>query len=413
MQPHTGGQLDADAAMFLALMGDRTGVDPFVDPRDEILQYSAGVTGATRARFDYFRLGLELTRTVDQIADWAFGRSREGVSLLEFACGYGRNLRHLVRTFPPGNVTASDIDAEAVAFAVERFGVAGKVSVADPTELVWDERFDLIIVPSLFSHLPDATFGGWLKALHGLLTDRGVLAFSVHDASLTPGLDMATGIHFSAFSEASGRLDTEQYGTTHVTEDYIAEQVRRFTGQARYGRIPRGFWDHQDVYLTAGPTQKDPADFAFVTPVMGHVDTATVDGDQLRLAGWAHAFRPGLTLTVRVGDTLLHETSSFTRRGDVAHVRGDEFAICGFDVTLPLPGDMASRGDTVAVHARIESETRCLLALPLSTLAQAPSGVSEAPRTATAPRAGEPSPAEAFGVLVSSIRRELRARFSR
>ena len=78
--------------------------------------------------------------------------------MLEFACGYGRNVRHLVRRFPRATITVSDIDGGAVAFASGRFGVCGRLSASEPEALLWDDRYDLIVVPSLFSHLSDATF---------------------------------------------------------------------------------------------------------------------------------------------------------------------------------------------------------------------------------------------------------------
>src|SRR5438034_5569873 len=103
--------------MLEALLGDPAGVDTFVDPRDEMLRFAAEAVGPERARFDYFRLGHELLETVEQVVAWAFQEEeQEGLSVLEFACGYGRNIRHLVRRFPPANVTVSDIDPDAVAF---------------------------------------------------------------------------------------------------------------------------------------------------------------------------------------------------------------------------------------------------------------------------------------------------------
>src|SRR3954452_24223896 len=57
---------DVDAAMLEALIGEQRDVDVVIDPRDEMLQFSEGMAGWTRGRFDYFRLGHELARTVDQ-----------------------------------------------------------------------------------------------------------------------------------------------------------------------------------------------------------------------------------------------------------------------------------------------------------------------------------------------------------
>ena len=46
-----------------------------------------------------------------------------------------------------------------------------------------------------------------------------------------------------------------------MTEGYVAAQIETATGARHYGRIPRGFWDHQDVYLLTRPAQRDPARF--------------------------------------------------------------------------------------------------------------------------------------------------------
>jgi SAM-dependent methyltransferase len=326
-----------DPVMLRAVVGDVEGFDGFVHPADEMMQFAAERTDDDRARVDYLRLGRELMRTVDQITTWAFAGRRGPVSVLEFACGYGRNLRHLVHSFGAEHVTASDIDPKAMAFVTERFGVSGRLSQAEPEALTWDERFDLIIVPSLFSHLPAQTFGRWVRALHGLLTDRGVLAFSVHGAHLLPDEDYSAGIVFNAVSEALGRLEPDEYGTSFVTDAYVSEQVAAMTGGARHGRIQRGFWDFQDLHLVVGPAAPDPADLRYERPPMGHVDALEFDKGTVSLSGWAHTDRPRLTLRVRAGHALLHETDTFAPRRDVAAVRGPEFLESGFALTLELP----------------------------------------------------------------------------
>jgi SAM-dependent methyltransferase len=384
-----------DFLMLEALVGDPDGLDAVVDPRDEMLQFSSGAWGATRARFDYLRLGHELVRTVDQIADWAFPGVRETVAVLEFACGYGRNVRHLVRRFPRHNITVSDVDPDALAFVTARFGVSGKLSHAEPESLQWAERYDFIIVPSLFSHLPDATFSRWLKTLHGLLTDRGVLAFSVHDEHLVPDADLSDGISFTAFSEALGRLDPEQYGTSYVTEGYVADQVEAATGQRRYGRIRRGFWDDQDVYLTTGPAQRQPQDFRYQPPIMGHVDAVEAADGAVTVSGWARALQPGLTVCVRLGDTVLFETDRFEARADVASARGPEFLESGYAVTLDVPPAASSDPQLLVVDASAGEDAACFYALPLPVVTQ-----SEPP--------GDPARATASG-LTASLRKSWRA----
>lgn len=374
--------------MLTALVGDPTGFDTAIDPRDEMLQFSAGADNsarAARARFDYFRLGHELMRSVDQVVDWAFPGERDTISVLEFACGYGRNIRHLVRSFPREMITVSDIDANAVAFVTERFGVTGKLSEVQPEDIGWQERFDLIIVPSLFSHLPPASFGRWLTTLSGLLTERGVLAFSVHDQLLMPDADVSTGIFFMAFSEADGRLDGEEYGTTVVTEDYVADRIEAAIGRRDYGRVPRGFWDHQDLYVVAGAAQRSPSAFAPERPVMGHVDDVVRSETSMRIAGWAHAAKPGLSLNVRIDDDPVLQLDVFSSRPDVAQVRGPEFEHSGYDLTVPLPD--GADGRLLVVEGTAGGQTTCFYALPIAPFGAEPTVVPAPPAP---PRASFP-----------------------
>jgi 2-polyprenyl-3-methyl-5-hydroxy-6-metoxy-1,4-benzoquinol methylase len=54
----------------------------------------------------------------------AAGRSLDDVqACLDFACGYGRVTRWLVRALPPERVTAADTDRQAVRFCAHEFGV--------------------------------------------------------------------------------------------------------------------------------------------------------------------------------------------------------------------------------------------------------------------------------------------------
>ena len=135
---------------------------------------------------------------------------------------------------------------DAVKFNIEQFGVTGRVSVHDPNDLHWNERFDFIVVPSLFSHLPESTFAGWIAALYRLLTDDGILVFSVHGDYLQgpDGSMPESGILFHHQSE-SATLDKSEYGSTFVTEAFVRDQIQKsdgplgvFSNQARLLETP-------------------------------------------------------------------------------------------------------------------------------------------------------------------------------
>ena len=329
--------ITVDAELLAPLMADANRVSRRVDPRDEMLAFASDAAGSARGAFDYFRLGHDLDATVGQIAAWSFPGD-EAITVLEFACGYGRILRHLVARFSVDRVTASDIDTDALRFVAAEFGVATLRSAAEPEAIDWPQRFDLIVVPSLFSHLPDSSFARWIGALYGLLAPRGVLAFSAHGDHVVGDGSAVDGILYRPVSEAAGRLAVDQYGTSYVTEAYVAEQIAVAIGSDRYGRVERGFWDYQDLYLVAGAEQRDPAEFSYVRPIRGNVDIVEVDGGRVRLLGWARADPPGLEVTVHAGDHQVATVAEFVPSPDVAAVRGAGYEHCRYEIDVDIAG---------------------------------------------------------------------------
>lgn len=173
---------------------------------------------------------------------------------LEFACGYGRFTRHLVRVLDPSRITVCDLYTQAVDFQRERFGVTGVYSELVPEDLVLPGRYDLIFVASLFSHLPDALFGRWLQRLYDALDDGGTLLFSTHGPSCLPeGHEMPErGILYHKDSE-SRTHSTDDYGTSYVTPQYVAAVMRERTGQDVALEVERGLFNIQDVYAVRKP----------------------------------------------------------------------------------------------------------------------------------------------------------------
>ncbi|HLU37986.1 MAG TPA: class I SAM-dependent methyltransferase [Planctomycetota bacterium] len=247
----------------------------------------------------YFQSGRKMIRAIEQIAAWRFGSLGVVRAMLDFACGYGRLGRWLGLHLPRERIWSSDISADGVAFQRERFGHHGIVSVADPAEFHCAQRFDLIFVASLFSHLPEATFGAWLERLWTLLADGGVLVFSVHGEAIVPaGMTMpAGGILFAPESE-SATLDTAQYGTTWVSEAFVHRAVRDATGGRVPVRIPRGLCDYQDLYLVTKGRASDPAALAFDHGPQGAVDIVALEtAHDLFVEGWAADNTPGSRIT--------------------------------------------------------------------------------------------------------------------
>ncbi len=114
----------------------------------------------------FLRSGYEL---VDQIAGLLQRAGRElgeFRDIYDFGCGCGRLERALQERAPAANLTATDIDEEAVAW------VAGHLPGVDARGNPWlpplpfaEGAFDLVIVISVFTHLPRDYQDAWLAEL--------------------------------------------------------------------------------------------------------------------------------------------------------------------------------------------------------------------------------------------------------
>ena len=103
---------------------------------------------------------------------WEF----EGRRVLDFGCGAGRTLRHLVGEAERAEIWGSDIDEPSIAWLKENLCPPLHVTVngeAPPIDLP-DGHFDLIYCVSVFTHLTDH-WADWLLELRRLLKDDGLL----------------------------------------------------------------------------------------------------------------------------------------------------------------------------------------------------------------------------------------------
>ena len=173
------------------------------------------------------------------------------------AAGYGRFTRFLPSLFSAGLVTVSDIDKNAVDFCREKIRVNGFYSTEDPQKLVIENKYDVIWVASLFSHLTLHSWEAWIKKLYDMLSEKGILIFSTHGCHCFAVLDASTkqdvlhlehGFYFLKQSELSN-LSTEIYGTAYVTEEFVTKIVEKDNLGRIVGYYPKKLWGFQDIYV--------------------------------------------------------------------------------------------------------------------------------------------------------------------
>jgi SAM-dependent methyltransferase len=321
------------------------GLNLAIDARDEMLGFlvDAFQGDRDRALFAYFRSGASIADSMAQVLRWKFGEPGRVGKLLDFASGYGRVTRFYVREIPPERVWVADVYADGVRFQEERFGVHGIVSAIRPEDFTCAERFDAILVTSLFTHLPEERFVAWLRVLMSLLAPGGLLAFSAHSPEvLPPGVSMPDGgILFQETSE-SGSLDTSDYGSTWVTEELVRRALDRAAGPgASLHRLPRGLCNFQDLYLALNEPGVDFSGLDFHGEPQLFLDRAYLmeEGRRLDLRGWA-AVRSGAVREVEVllGRERLARVPIDGPRPDVAAFFGDErHLLSGWSCSCPLP----------------------------------------------------------------------------
>ncbi len=292
---------------------------------DEMFSYikEYGENDQQTALWEYFTGGLHMLNLVRDLAGKKCSSLINIRSFLDFASGYGRLTRFLVKELSRERIWVCDIYANAVEFQEQQFGVHGVESVPDPEDFPCDERFDFVFVASLFSHLPEGMFTKWLGKLYSLLAPKGILVFSVHDEALLPSnvAMPATGFLFQPHSE-SRSLDKNQYGSTWVNEEFMRKAIREATGREVYARNRRGLWKLQDVYVVADDEYLSSSYNHIAWGPEGRIEQCKIlSSSELLLSGWAADLsRGGFVAEVQVWINLkiLARTVPDIARPDVA-----------------------------------------------------------------------------------------------
>jgi SAM-dependent methyltransferase len=122
----------------------------------------------------YRDLGLQTKAALLELLppDWSFAGKR----VLDFGCGAGRTLRHLLADAEDAEVWGADIDADSIAWLQRELCPplhAARCRPEPPLEFE-DGSFDLAWAISVFTHLTDTSLP-WLLELHRVLRPGGLL----------------------------------------------------------------------------------------------------------------------------------------------------------------------------------------------------------------------------------------------
>lgn len=281
-----------------------------------------------------------------------------GRSVLDIGCGWGRLALPLARRLgPAGRYLGMDAAAEAIAWCRRaiaagdrRFGFhhadirnsyanpRGRIEAARAVLLPWEERFDLVVANSLFTHLLPAATARYVAEAARLCRPGGVLFATFFLLDEAAGAAIAAGRAAHAFPAAAGPA---RLAHAAVPEDAVAYPPAHVLGlldaagfeaawrpgawAAREGAEP---FDYQDVVIAR---RRGAA--ADTGALAGAVEGLSAG----RLRGWAWDRAAGAAPPLRLevegaAPVALHPDLP---RDDLPEAGPPAGARCGFRIALP------------------------------------------------------------------------------
>ena len=191
-------------ATCLELLGrSPPGVVETVSPRDHMHKADPG---------SYMRIG-QLALDVVRLAMLS-ARKSSAESILDLGSGHGRVLRFLKAEFPDAELTACDIDPDAIEFCAVHLGATPVLGKADAQGLAFDRTFDLIWCGSLLTHVDEQLWAKYLDHFEAILRPGGVFVATTQGRSVADRLrDNEIGNYYMQ-SEARRAAILQAYADT-------------------------------------------------------------------------------------------------------------------------------------------------------------------------------------------------------
>jgi 2-polyprenyl-3-methyl-5-hydroxy-6-metoxy-1,4-benzoquinol methylase len=102
----------------------------------------------------YLKCGFEAAQFIQRHV--SVDTKNESINILDFPCGYGRVTRWLRLYFPRAKIMGSDTVRNGVDFSVLNFGLIPFSTSEDFYDIQLDQRFDIIWVGSLITHISES-----------------------------------------------------------------------------------------------------------------------------------------------------------------------------------------------------------------------------------------------------------------
>jgi ubiquinone/menaquinone biosynthesis C-methylase UbiE len=197
----------------------------------------------------YLQLGQIISQDINHLLQAQAISVPADARVLDFGSGPGRVATWLKAQHANWEISGTDIDAEAIAWARANLANIATFECNQPMPPLHypDEHFDFTYSISIFTHLPEEMQNAWLQELARVTKRGGYLALTTHSEKLLPpSVTMSTdGFYYSVGTGTDGLPGF--YQTSFQTSDYIRRVWSKFFGIERI--IPRGLAKHQDLVV--------------------------------------------------------------------------------------------------------------------------------------------------------------------
>jgi SAM-dependent methyltransferase len=205
--------------------------------------------------------GGEAMRCIDLVLQ-ATGKQHVA-RILDMPCGHGRVLRRLRAAWPGAEITACDINEDAVSFCATTFAATPVVASSRPQDTTLAGPFDLIWCGSLLTHLDQPRWAELLELLASALDRDGILVFTTHGAAFADVVrvgdrrfavprrdDLIARFDHDGFGyyDYAGR---EDYGISVASAAWVADLLSGSKGLRHHLFLAGGWGRIQDVYACA------------------------------------------------------------------------------------------------------------------------------------------------------------------
>jgi SAM-dependent methyltransferase len=209
----------------------------------------------------YFNVGLSGLKQI-LVSLYCAQKDRSEIkTILDFPSGWGRELRFIKAYFPNSEITAGEIEEEALRFCRNEFNTNVLLSDKDFSRISTTQRFDLIWSGSLITHLNKGRAEQLLDFFYDVLNEDGILSFTTQGRYSKYLMDTEKYLYglekekiaalkqqydLSGYAYVNYR-DSADYGLSIIKPSRLIELIEK---NAKWEIIlynEKGYDNHQDV----------------------------------------------------------------------------------------------------------------------------------------------------------------------